>query len=120
MQWKYSQSTGVLSLSQLPVATGYAGYGTAKNNPSTEHLKEQGPIPKGEYEIHKPITSPRTGPFVLPLTPVGHNAHGRTHFQIHGDSRSNPGSASNGCIIMPRAIRERIWYSGNRKLIVTR
>jgi len=120
MEWEYSQSTGILKFNLSKVATGYAGHGNAKNNPAMEHVKNLGPIPRGEYKIQAPRASSRTGPYVLPLVPVGHNALGRTHFQIHGDSRSNPGMASNGCIVMPRAIREKIWNSGIRKLKVTR
>jgi len=120
MPWEYSQSTGDLRFNGVKVYRGYAGKGTAKNQPIMEHLRNLGPIPKGRYETQAPRTSARMGPYVLPLVPIGHNARGRTDFQIHGDSRSNPGSASNGCIIMPRSIRERIWKSGIRSLIVVR
>lgn len=120
MHWEYSQSTGVLKFNGAKVTTGYAGHGNGKNKPSMEHVRNIGPIPKGEYEIQAHRTSVRTGPYVLPLVPIGHNALGRTDFQIHGDSRSNPGSASNGCVIMGRSIREKIWNSGVRKLIVVR
>lgn len=118
MYWEYSQGTGELSLSGVKVATGYAGSGSGKNNPSMENMKNIGPIPKGQYEIQAPQTSARTGPYVLPLQPVSHDALGRTDFQIHGDSISNPGNASSGCIILPRATRERIWSSGTRNLLV--
>ncbi len=118
MHWEYSQSTGILKFNRAKVAVGYAGHGSGKNKPSMEHMRNIGPIPKGEYEIQAPRASARTGPYVLPLMPVGHNALGRTDFQIHGDSRSNPGTASNGCIVMGRPIREKIWNSGIRKLIV--
>ena len=37
---------------------------------------------------------------------------------IHGDSIGNPGSASEGCIILGPAIRHRIWNSGDRNLEV--
>jgi hypothetical protein len=118
MHWEYSQSTGNLKFNGNHEAKGYAGHGNGKNNPSMESIRNIGPIPKGEYSIQAPRTSARTGPYVLPLVPIGHNAPGRTDFQIHGDSRSNPGNASNGCIIMNRATREKIWNSGIRKLIV--
>lgn len=120
MHWEYSQSSGELKFNKSVVATGYAGYDKGKNNSQMEHVRNVGPIPRGEYEIQVPRNSSRTGPYVLPLTPKGHNALGRTDFQIHGDSRSNPGSASNGCIILPRAIREKIWKSGNKKLIIVK
>ena len=116
--WEYSQSTGVLRYAGEKVATGYSGAGESKNKPAAENLVAKGPIPKGEYKIESPRTSAKTGPYVLPLTPVGHNALGRSAFQIHGDSVSKPGTASSGCIIMPRAIREKIWNNGVTKLIV--
>jgi len=118
MHWEYIQSTGVLKFNGAKIETGYAGKGNGKNKSNMEHMRNIGPIPKGEYEIQFPRTSARTGPYVLPLVPIGHNALGRTDFQIHGDSRSSPGSESNGCIIMGRSTRERIWNSGVRKLIV--
>ena len=118
MHWEYSQSTGILTFDGAKVVKGYAGRGAAKNQPDMEHLVGFGPIPKGEYEIKSPRQSSRTGPYVLPLVPVGHNALGRSSFQIHGDSISNPGSASSGCIIVGREIREKIWNSGARKLVV--
>jgi len=107
-----------LKLNGILVATGYAGYGDGKNNPKMEGSKNIGPIPKGEYTILSPVTSARTGPYVLALTPQGHDALGRTDFQIHGDSVTNSGNASNGCIIMPRSVRERVWRSSIRTLVV--
>lgn len=53
------------------------------------------------------------------LEPVGHIAHGRTLFRIHGDSRLNPGTASVGCIILPRHVREQMSASGDIDLVVT-
>ena len=118
MHWEYSQSTGNMKFKGMQVAKGYSGYRNGKDKPMMEHVRNIGPIPKGEYEIQAPRTSAKTGPYVLPLIPVRHNAHGRTNFQIHGDSIDKPGTASNGCIILNRSIRERIWRSGIRKLIV--
>lgn len=52
------------------------------------------------------------------LDPVGHAAHGRTLFRIHGDSRLSPGTASEGCIILPRHVRAQISASGDIDLVV--
>lgn len=108
----YDQSTGNFGRSQITWATGYSGKGKAKNDPRRETLKSLGPIPRGKWIIGHATDSKTTGPFVLPLSPKDHNAHGRTAFQIHGDSSSNPGDASNGCIVLPRHIREHIAASG--------
>ncbi|MFA6125072.1 MAG: hypothetical protein WCS75_11525 [Sphingomonas sp.] len=37
-----------------------------------------------------------------------------TEFRIHGDNAKLDRSASHGCIILPRAVRERMWASGDR------
>ena len=59
------------------------------------------------------------GPYVLPLTPDPENLmYGRDGFLIHGDSITNPGSASEGCIILPRSARTMIAASGDNRLEV--
>ncbi len=118
MSWLYVQSSGELYWLNERVATGYSGKGQYKNRPNLEHMKGLGPIPRGMYKIAAPRNSDRTGPYVLPLTPIGHNALGRTDFQIHGDSIRNPGTASSGCIIFSRKIREKVWSSNEHKIKV--
>lgn len=106
----YSQSTGILwDDSGVILDRGYSGSCAAKNNPSRERERDLGPIPRGLYVIGAPYNSGNVGKYALPLIPSGHNAHGRTHFLIHGDSVSEPGSASKGCMIFNRATREKIW-----------
>lgn len=112
--WIYSQSTGSLwSDNGERVATGYSGKGEGKNNPALEHVKNVGPIPRGLYTIGQPYNSDNVGPYALPLTPVLHDAHERTDLLAHGDSISDPGNASEGCVILPRPIRQRIFNSGD-------
>lgn len=53
----------------------------------------------------------------LPPEP-GTQTFGRTAFRIHGDSISNPGTASEGCIILPPNIRIMIIQSGDTDLKV--
>jgi hypothetical protein len=107
---KYNQLTGELTTnSGVVIGKGYAGHGEGKNNPAMESVKMVGPLPKGFYVIGKPTDNPHTGPYSIPLYPkMGNNMFGRSAFMIHGDSISNPGTASNGCIILPRAIRVQI------------
>ena len=116
--WTYYQKSGELWVDVDKIATGYSGYETGKNNPFMEDVRDVGPIPCGEWILIEPYNSKRVGPFAIKLEPVGHNAHGRTAFRIHGDSRRNPGKASHGCIIFPRKIREQIWASKDHRLIV--
>lgn len=108
--WSWDQSEGVLYLDGRSVAKGYSGRGEGRNNPAMETVRGVGPIPAGRWRIGPPRTSGRTGPHVMDLVPIEHDAHGRTAFQIHGDNAA--GDASSGCIVLPRAIRERISRSG--------
>lgn len=119
MTWTYSQSTGRLKHNGLPQADGYSGWGAGKNNVSMQATSSIGPIPKGEYRIAEPFTHPHAGPYTMRLHPKpGTMTYGRSGFMIHGDSVSNPGSASEGCIILAPTIRHRIWNSGDRNLEV--
>jgi hypothetical protein len=118
----YQQSTGKLfqnSTSGPAIDTGYSGHGEGKNNPTMEAVKAVGPIPCGMWKITGVKDSANTGPFSILLEPVGHDAHGRTLFRMHGDSASDPGNASHGCIIMRRVTREYVMHRGDRDLKVT-
>ena len=124
--WTYSQSTGKLFHNGSFVSGGYSGKGRGKNNPSLQGVVGTGPLPRGHWRITEVYNSKRVGPFALVLhandtTPSNdtHDETGRGAFRIHGDSVKHPGNASNGCIILPRVIREEIWRSGDRDLIVT-
>lgn len=118
--WIYVQSTGRLYLSGALVATGYSGNGDGKNSPAHEAVKSVGPIPAGRWRIvGEPFDSAANGPFCLRLSPNhGTETHGRSGFLIHGDSLSHPGTASRGCIILPRSIRRAIWESVDTDLLV--
>jgi hypothetical protein len=118
--WRWDQSAGELSRNGAPVCKGYSGAGRGKNNPSMQAARGVGPIPQGKWKITgEPYTSGNTGPFTMVLQPdMGTNTWGRSEFRIHGDSIAHPGSASHGCIILPRAVREKIWRSGDRDLEV--
>lgn len=119
MTWTYKQATGSLSHNGNYVATGYSGAGDGKNNPAMQDVRNVGPIPVGEYVIDDPCDTRTHGPYVLGLTPAaGNNMCGRSGFLIHGDSVVHPGTASQGCIIVPRLVREDIWKSGDTALTV--
>lgn len=113
--WTYEQLTGRLLHYGAEVAIGYAGAGDGKNNPDMQGVHNVGPLPVGRYTICAPCDTQTHGPYVLRLTPDAKNDMcGRAGFLIHGDSVQHPGTASQGCIIMPRAVRERVWNSGDR------
>ena len=116
--WTYSQGTGKLfDPDGVHIATGYSGKGRGKNNCALQHVKNVGPIPQGIYTIGQAYNSAKVGPFALQLTPDPSNdMGGRSAFLIHGDNRT--GTASEGCIILGRMVRDRLNYSAERLLKV--
>lgn len=125
MSWIYSQSKGsLIDHDGKVVANGYAGGNCGKNpegknNPAMQNVRCVGPLPRGVYTLGNPVPQSHLGPFAIPLTPEhGNEMFGRSAFYIHGDRTSAPGSASEGCIILPRAAREKMWNSEDHTLIV--
>ena len=118
--WLWDQSKGQLFRDGALISNGYSGYKRGKNNPSMQAAVGIGPIPQGLWKLTSIYNSPNTGPKTIVLDPCENTeTFGRSLFRIHGDSIKNPGNASHGCIILPRAIREKIWASGDRILKVT-
>lgn len=124
MTWKWEQATGTLWMDGKKISSGYSGNGRGKNNPAMQAAKGVGPIPKGLWKMTGVKDSPNTGRFTIVLVAQDgnqddiHQPTGRSAFRIHGDSIKNPGTASHGCIILPRGVRERMWYSGDRMVEV--
>lgn len=118
--WTYTQRTGELQQDGQHVATGYSGAGEGKNNPEMQSVRNVGPIPQGDWTIiGPPVNTADRGPYVLRLTPKDETeTFGRSGFLMHGDSKNAPGTASHGCVIMPRTVREQVWNSGDRDLQV--
>lgn len=100
------------------VGSGYSGNGLGLNNPDKENVANVGPIPRGTWSIGSAFTHPSKGPIVMRLTPAGANAFGRSGFLIHGDNPRLDNSASEGCIVLSRSLRERVRDSGDTTLIV--
>ena len=116
--WRYEQSTGRL---WRLIGEGYSGKEEAKNQPDLQDVRSRGPIPRGRWKITERFDSPTKGPVCLRLVPERDTiTHGRAGFLVHGDSIKEPGTASEGCIIMPRGVRVRIWESGDREIEVVR
>jgi hypothetical protein len=119
--WKYRQSTGELfDAADELAATGYSGSPEGKNDPDKQSTPDVGPIPRGTYTIGEPFSSSLHGPFAMEMQPDPTNEmFGRSGFLMHGDSLEHPGCASEGCIIMPRDVREqKVWNSGDHRLEV--
>jgi hypothetical protein len=92
--------------------TTYSGSASPyKNNPADQCVKGKGPLPRGFYKIGKMEPSHGSlGRHVIPLSPDGAAMCGRNHFYIHGDKLDpkKRGTASEGCIVTPYAIRKMI------------
>ncbi|WP_442789675.1 tlde1 domain-containing protein [Novosphingobium sp. SL115] len=107
------------------VATGYAGAPGFVNDPDADHLRQRGPIPRGQYWIRERKHSRFQSPAFF-LDPFEENEmHGRSGFWIHGDNARLNRSGSTGCIVI--GWHDRAWIgrqiSGNHVspvLIVTR
>lgn len=116
----YEQASGrFLAPDGHEMARGYSGHGAGVNNPAMEAVVGVGPIPRGTWAIDlKPLLRSSVGPLALALSPVGHDAHGRSLFRIHGDTRAMNRTASHGCIVLPREVRRDIIAAGVTALTV--
>lgn len=120
MTWTYQQSTGELSRNSAIIAHGYSGFADGLNNPDEEWKINYGPIPRGQYHIGPAYYDQEKGPVVMALTPMAHNACGRSGFLCHGDNSALNHTASRGCIILDRDTRELIANSKDYELEVVR
>jgi len=115
----WDQSPGTMSRDGGLLGRGYSGKGRGINNPAMQAAVGLGPIPCGVWNLVSVGDSPRTGPFTIVLEPAsGTNTLGRSQFRIHGDNAQFNHTASHGCIVLSRAVREAIWRSGDRQLTV--
>jgi hypothetical protein len=122
--WQFHSDTGQLfDPSNIYQTTGYAGGNEGRNpegrnNPAMEAVPNVGPLPRGIYAMGEPVEHSHLGPFAIPLTPDPANEmFGRSGFYCHGDT-TPPGNASEGCIIMPLAIRNQMWASDDHLIQV--
>jgi len=112
----YSQSLCKVWLNSLIIGSGYSGNGDGLNNPNLEHIIGHGPIPRGMWTIKK-WTGEQTyidnggkslGKQVAILEPMGFNPHNRSGFRWHGDNSAMNFTASDGCIVSPRVLRDHL------------
>lgn len=110
----YEQKSGKFMLDLGPKASllgvGYSGSQAGRNDPSQEHRVGRGPITQGRYLIRE-RGHERFAPPAFILEPSLETAqrlrnYGRGGFWIHGDNAT--GTASTGCIVLARTIREVI------------
>ena len=121
MAWIYNVSLRTFKHNnQYMFSALYAGAPGYKDNPEYECVKGKGPLPRDKYRVvGRPFTHPHAGRYTLRLEPSPDNTMcNRGGFLIHGDKGSDPGKASNGCIVLHLNFRRRIFESGDRELIV--
>lgn len=113
-------STGLISINDACVGSGYAGHPPHVNDPAATAMHGIGPLPVGVYAICEPEDRPQSaGVFVLPLVPdPGNEMFGRSAFYIHGDNPLGNQTASDGCIVTGRGTREAIWSDPDHMLTV--
>lgn len=121
MSWVYTQNSGRLT---DPTGTlqgvGYSGSGIHKNDPDSQNLPNLGPIPCGLWHAKTMVWQTAAhGPYVIVLEPdAATETFGRSGFLMHGDSVVDPGTASEGCVIQSRDVRELFWNSEDHDLLV--
>lgn len=116
--WIYSQSTGSLSQDKEFLGKGYSGHREGLNNPKLEMVHDLGPIPSGVWDIGMFFDDTHLGPCVAALRPTTQEVYGRGGFFIHGDNKSMNHSASDGCIILARYLRQAIKASSDNQIQV--
>ena len=118
--YTFQQSTGRFTdAAGSLIADAYSGHGPGVNNPSMENVPKIGPLPRGLYTIGPAENHPHLGPIAMPLTAdPGSQSFGRCGFFLHGDNGQGNRSASEGCIILPRDVREKIAAGADRRLRV--
>lgn len=97
----------------------WSGHGDAANDPTREREKGIGPLPAGLYRYGQPRDGGHLGPFVLDLTQIAGASFDRSLFRVHGDTAGDIAhTASDGCIIAPRNVREWLDEQTDRRITV--
>jgi hypothetical protein len=115
--WTFDTKAGaILTPTKFPLGPAYSGNGQGLNNPLMDGVPGVGPIPAGQWQIGEFFDDiGGKGPQVCHLTPApGTDTLGRSGFMIHGDNQLMNHSASEGCIIAARFIRDAIAHSGDK------
>jgi hypothetical protein len=126
----YEQSTGHLvcnddktGKTKIDDKNCYAGSqsGGGRDDPNKQGDKNNGPLPRGDWDIGGHDNS--KGPLTIDLSPRPGNDVFNTNrdpnsFRVHGDSRAHPGDASQGCIICGRNTRQTLVNEGGTITVI--
>jgi Protein of unknown function (DUF2778) len=112
-------STGTLFSNGATLGTAYSGAPGYVDDAGQTSVVAHGPIPVGTWGIGAPTDLPVLGPFCMALSPNAEtNTFGRSAFFIHGDNQAHDETASEGCIVAARWLREAIWADPDHLLNV--
>lgn len=105
----YFISTGEMTIDTKVIGRGYSGRSKGINDARMMFVRGLGPIPCGVWDMALPMEHPRLGPVAIALNPrKGTDTQGRSEFFVHGDNQSMDRSASSGCIILDRKVRDKL------------
>lgn len=118
--WIYKQATGELFDPEGElVGVGYSGAPGHVNDTAAEEIPAVGPCPRGLYRFSRSFEDGHLGKIVMALSPVApFNAFHRFLLRIHGDNAKGNRSASEGCIVLGKALRMMMDASTDRLLQV--
>lgn len=109
MNYTYERATGKWTQLDKLLGYGYSGNGEGLNNPEMSNVKSIGPLPKGWYTIGIAYHNKTKGELTMNLTPDKDNEmYGRAYFELHGDNKLMNRTASDGCIVLARMLRDLI------------
>jgi hypothetical protein len=109
----FSQTSGLVTdEAGNHVALGWSGNHDGKGNPAMQAVHCVGPLPQGLYRVDPwEEQHGHLGPMVAHLEQVEGETYGRDDFFIHGPASIDSdhyGQESMGCIVVPRAGRQKI------------
>ena len=116
----YSIGKGILYFRVGKQYYAYPAYSGAQgfvNRPSQTDVFQKGPIPQGLWDIGVAVQHKRLGAVAIPLTALSYEGK-RSAFFIHGDNAAMNQTASKGCIVTSRAVRDLIGAKGFTTLVV--
>jgi hypothetical protein len=114
MSWEFSQRRNTLGLEG-----DYRGLGRSGDSDPDKEDIAGGPAPRGSWLIGTWSDSDDLGQCTAPITPAGHDAHGRSGFAIVDQQDPQLAAEVAGSLALPLALRQAMRDSGITDLIIT-